>query len=53
MARETIPEGAVEVGTPLIGRSPKGEVRPVTVKEIKEKPSKADAPAAESTPAQQ
>ncbi len=37
VAKETIPEGALEVGTQLIGRSPKGEMRPVTVKEIKEK----------------
>ena len=83
VAKETMPEGALEVGTQLIGRGPKGEVRPVTVKEIKEKTvvldlnhplagktlffaikvlgvtpvnadaPKADAPAAESTPAQQ
>lgn len=37
VAKETIPEGALEVGAQLIGRTPKGDMRPVTVKEIKEK----------------
>ncbi len=36
VAKETIPDGALEVGAQLIGRTPKGETRPVTVKEIRE-----------------
>lgn len=38
VAKEVIPEGALEVGAQLYRRSPKGEdLPPVTVKEIKEK----------------